>query len=79
VTWHELALGPVVVRGEVPEVSRAWGAARHHLLSQHRITSKSGAGRYVVEHLDARWSPIAEEALRIRERPGTPSLYDDAK
>ncbi|RYB92082.1 hypothetical protein EUA93_18480 [Nocardioides oleivorans] len=121
VTWHELALGPVVVRGRVPpihtdldellaftranldtywrgiaeqtaggagveEIGRsdeavAWialGAPRlHHLLRTHALTSKSGAGRYVIERLDARWSPIAEEALRVRERPGTESLYDD--
>ncbi|MGL4298679.1 MAG: nucleotidyltransferase domain-containing protein [Candidatus Neomicrothrix subdominans] len=120
VTWHELALGPVVLRGQVPGVytslpelfdftrtnldtywrgiadqvsaagvkavgknddAVAWitlGAVRlHHLLSQHRLTSKSGAGRYVIERLDERWAPIAQEALRVRERPDTPSLYAD--
>ncbi len=120
VTWHELALGPVAIRGQVPQVytnlpelleytrknldtywrdiaaevaavgttatgkqdeAIAWivlGAARlHHLLSQHSLTSKSGAGRYVIKHLDERWSPIAHEALRIRERPDIPSFYTD--
>lgn len=120
VTWHELARGPVVIRGQVPDVftnlrelldftrtnldtywrgiaeqvkatgvptvgeqddAVAWivlGAARlHHLLSTHDLTSKSGAGRYIVDRLGRRWAPIAHEALRIRERPDVPSLYAD--
>jgi len=120
VTWHELALGPVIIRGQVPEIytnlpellaftrnnldtywrgiadqvaaagvttvgeqddAVAWialGAARlHHLLSQQELTSKSGAGRYIIERLDVRWAPIAQEALRIREDPDSPSLYTD--
>ncbi len=70
----------------VEEVGRydapvAWvglGAARlHHLLVTGELTSKSGAGRYVCESLDPRWHKIGREALRIREDPHGPSLYDD--
>jgi len=53
------------------------GPARlHHLLTRHTLTSKSGAGRYVCD-LDPKWNKIGREALRLREQPNTPSLYDD--
>ena len=54
------------------------GPARlHHLLSTGELTSKSGAGRYIRDHLDPRWNLLAREALRLRENPGTAGLYED--
>ena len=54
------------------------GAARlHHLLSTGKLTSKSGAGRYIIDSLDPRWHKIAREALRLREDPASAGLYDD--
>ncbi|MEU4243330.1 hypothetical protein [Actinoplanes sp. NPDC026619] len=54
------------------------GPARlHHLLVTKELTSKSGAGRYVRDRLDPRWNLIARESLRLREEPGSASLYND--
>lgn len=53
------------------------GPARlHHLLTRDTLTSKSGAGRYACD-LHPRWTKIGRAALRLRENPDSPSLYDD--
>lgn len=54
------------------------GVARlHHLLATGRMTSKSGAGHYVLNSLPEHWHRIAREALRGRETPAHPTLYAD--
>jgi hypothetical protein len=71
--------GVTVVGGHDVSVSFiGLGPARlHHLLVTGTLTSKSGAGRYVRDRLDPRWNLIARESLRLREDPGSASLYED--
>jgi predicted GIY-YIG superfamily endonuclease len=92
-TWANLAsywqplLGRVQRAGDqaVGEDSAtiAWvvlGVARlHHLLARREITSKSGAGHYILEALDSRWHALAGEALAIRERKGASSTYAEPR
>ncbi|MBN9392453.1 MAG: DUF4111 domain-containing protein [Chloroflexi bacterium] len=42
---------------------------------ENDITSKSGAGRYALKNLPAKWHPLVQEALNLREQPDAPSLY----
>lgn len=73
-----VADGPTVA-GSAENV--AWvtlGVARlRHLLDTGELTSKSGAGRYVLERLDQRWHRLATEALRVREHGPGDAQYDD--
>jgi hypothetical protein len=41
---------------------------------EHAITSKIGAGAYALTQLPARWQPIIQEALNLRQQTG-PSTY----
>ncbi len=90
-TWENLASYWAPLHAKIEEAGDravgedpaavAWatlGLARlHHLLAVRELTSKSGAGRYVISALDPRWHALAREALAIREEPGTPSNYAD--
>ncbi len=60
----------------------AWlglGAARLHHLRTGELTSKSGGGHYVLDHLDPRFATIALESLRLREDPASPTLHANAE
>jgi hypothetical protein len=54
------------------------GAARMlHVLRTGEQTSKSQAGRWALDALDARWHPVLREALRIRASSSPVSEYAD--
>ncbi len=48
----------------------AWGVLGvtrlYHVIAEHRVVSKSGAGEYALEHLP-QWRPIVTEALQVRK------------
>jgi hypothetical protein len=64
----------------VPEAT-AWGvlgtARLRHRLETGEMASKSVAGRHALDHMDAQWRPILEEALAIREGRGPTAAYAD--
>jgi len=66
--------------GAAKSAAAAWcvlGVSRlHHLLTTGSMTSKSGAGRHALAAFGRRWHPIIHEALRAREQPDAPSVFD---
>ncbi len=47
----------------------------HYTLATGDITSKEGAGRYALQAFPPAWHRIVNEALRVRRREATRSLY----
>ncbi|MBN1640275.1 MAG: DUF4111 domain-containing protein [Anaerolineae bacterium] len=43
---------------------------------EHTITTKVGAGRYALGCLPARWRPLIQEAIRIRDGNGRPLIQE---
>lgn len=83
-TWRQQAEALAKFPDEAAgEESCGWcvlGVARlHHLLVTGGMTSKSAAGRWGLEHYDARWHRLLREALRIREGAGEEQYADPAE
>jgi hypothetical protein len=67
----------------LPEEAIAWcvpGVLRlRYTLATGRITSKSGACRYGLETLPARWHPIVQEALALHRGNGLTGMDSDRR
>lgn len=50
------------VQWAVLGILRLWYA-----FCENKITSKTGAGRYALSHLPARWHPLIQEAINLRD------------
>lgn len=46
---------------------------QYYSFKEKKITSKTGAGHYALEHLPRRWHRLIREAINIREESGTSS------
>jgi hypothetical protein len=74
-TWQQRCRKPIgrTALVALTDSGIAWavlGIARmHYTLATGKITSKSGGGRFALEHYEDRWHPIVTEALRCRSVP----------
>ncbi|WP_052590258.1 aminoglycoside adenylyltransferase domain-containing protein [Luteipulveratus mongoliensis] len=78
--WGRQAVVLGVLTEAIPSWASEWcvlGINRlHHVLQTGRITSKSGAGRWALDELDAKHHQVIREGLSVRESGISDPVYD---
>jgi hypothetical protein len=69
--WRNWTRSPIRLSQLLTDYGGQWvvlGVLRlWYTFCENEITSKTGAGRYALSHLPARWHPLIQEAINLRD------------